>query len=422
MGPDPGATVVADRYVLGPLLGRGGMGVVRLARDQRLTRDVAVKLLDHGTRVGAEALARFEYEARAAAAVEHANVVAVYDYGDDGERVYLVMEALTGRTLHDEIEHGPLQPRRVVEVARDVLAGLGAAHQRGIVHRDVKPGNVLFDERGRAKIGDFGVATSGTSDLTQAGIVLGTPAYLAPERLAGHPATARSDLYAVGVVCYEALAGEKPFGGNDPIALSLAIEHGHAPHLRERAPDVPGELSDVVMRALERDPLERFATAEAFADALRYALYGIGESTDEVAALAPPTQAVPRVGPPALATQAVRAIPADIVPSRAPSRRFPAIAFAVAAAAIAAVVALVVYAQSSNTNGTPSTTIGRPPTTVTIAPTTLATTVPTTQPPTTTTVPPTTTTAPPTTTTTIPPTTTTIPRTTTSLPVATTAP
>src|SRR5689334_14683346 len=207
MASGPEGTVVADRYELGALLGRGGMGEVRKARDRRLSRDVAVKVLDRDERTRPEALSRFEYEARAAAAVAHPNIVAIYDFGDDGERLYLVMELLDGRTLHDDIVRGALQPNDLVAIALDVLAGLGAAHARGIVHRDIKPGNVLFDARGRAKLGDFGVATSGSLDLTQTGMVLGTPAYLAPERLEGQRATPKSDIFAVGVMCYEALSG-----------------------------------------------------------------------------------------------------------------------------------------------------------------------------------------------------------------------
>src|SRR5436305_2081948 len=278
MASGPDAILVADRYELGPVLGRGGMGEVRRARDTRLSRDVAIKVLDRDDATRPEALARFEYEARAAAAVAHPNIVAVYDYGDDGERLYLVMELLDGRSLHREIADGPLAPRRMMAITLDVLAGLGAAHARGILHRDIKPGNVLFDARGRAKLGDFGVATSGTSDLTQTGMVLGTPAYLAPERIEGRRATAQSDLYAVGVMCYEGLSGDKPFGGDNPLAIMRAIDRGAITALSDRDPDIPQSLNDAVMRAMARDPDQRYATADDFAAALRDAMARAGVS------------------------------------------------------------------------------------------------------------------------------------------------
>jgi eukaryotic-like serine/threonine-protein kinase len=413
-------TVVADRYELGALLGEGGMGSVHLARDRRLTRDVAIKVLDPDRRSRPDVLARFEYEARAAAAASHPNVVAVYDFGDDGQYVYLVMEALTGATLHDEIRRGPMAPARVVPVLQDVLAGLASAHQHGILHRDIKPGNVLFDERGRAKLADFGVATAGGGDLTQAGIVLGTPAYLAPERLAGEPATVRSDVYAVGVMAYEALSGEKPFTADDRgtelIVLARAIEEGNAVPLHDRRPSVPRALSDVVMRAMSRDPSERFATADEFARALD-ATAEAGDATEAIAVAAAPTQAVPRVDATA-ATAAVldERLPARPGPVSTPRRgRFSTAMFVVALVAILAVVGVgYALAQSSNSKSPP------PRTQPSVPVTTTATTIATTTLASTTTVA-STTTAPPTTTT-LAPTTTTAPSTTTSAPATTAAP
>ena len=291
-------SVVAGRYVLGEELGRGGMGVVRRAHDQRLARDVAVKLLDRQSRERPEALARFEYEARAAAALVHPNVVRVYDYGEDGDVVYLVMEALPGRTLSDEIARGRIAPERLVDIATDVLAGLAAAHDRGVVHRDIKPGNVLFDDHDRAKLGDFGVATSGSQHLTQTGLVLGTPAYVAPERLTGQRATSQSDLYALGVLCYEALSGERPFTGDAPLVVARMIERGEPVHLHDRCPDLPPALCDVVMRAMDREPSRRFASAGEFASALHDAMVAPDDRTVAVergAPTAPATEAMARV-------------------------------------------------------------------------------------------------------------------------------
>jgi serine/threonine-protein kinase len=352
--------VIADRYELGNVLGRGGMGEVRRAHDRRLARDVAVKVLSGAAAANNESYSRFEYEARAAAALVHPNVVRVYDFGQDGDRVYLVMELLSGRTLADEIKEGPVAPERVVAVASDVLAGLAAAHARGIVHRDIKPGNVLFDEHGQAKLGDFGVATSGGQNLTQTGLVVGTPAYVAPERLDGATATPRSDIYAVGVMCYEAMSGVKPFSGDTPIAMAVAIERGQPAHLKQRCPDAPAALCDVVMRAMHRDPAQRFANADEFAAALRASLRDDGERTMETPVTAIPvydaTQAVPRAD----ATRALPRTPAAPPPARPvavappPRRRGPSgalIGALLVVVLIAAAVAAVLVMRDDDNGG-----------------------------------------------------------------------
>jgi serine/threonine protein kinase len=353
--------VIADRYELREVLGRGGMGEVRRAHDRRLARDVAVKILDASSGAKPENLARFEYEAKAAGALVHANVVRVYDFGDDGDRLYLVMEVLSGRTLVDEMALGPLLPERVVQVAQDVLAGLGAAHAHGIVHRDIKPGNVLFDDADRAKVSDFGVATSGTHDLTQTGLVVGTPAYVAPERLQGAAATPRSDIYAVGVMCYEALAGVKPFTGDSPIAVALAIERAQPTPLHERRPDVPRPLCDVVARAMAHDPSARFATAEDFARALGAALAGddrsavtamLVESTPEPAIAA--TQAVPRAEARTRALPAVPPADATLTPAaprRAGRNRAATVAMVLVLVALVVAAAVVGYLAFSDDGG-----------------------------------------------------------------------
>jgi serine/threonine-protein kinase len=357
--------VIAERYELAEVLGRGGMGEVRRAHDRRLARDVAVKVLSGAAAASHESITRFEYEARAAAALVHPNVVRVYDFGEDGDRVYLVMELLSGRTLADEIARGPLAPERLVAVASEVLAGLGAAHERNIVHRDIKPGNVLFDEHGQAKLGDFGVATSGGQHLTQTGLVVGTPAYVAPERLEGTTATPRSDVYAFGVVCYEALSGVKPFTGDTPLATALAIERAQVVDLAQRCPDVPRPLCDVVMRAMHRDPAARYATAAEFASALRAALTGDAERTmetpraaavvDDAATQAVPradrTAAIPRTAAPPRQAQrpARRAVPAP-VRRRSPRAWIAAvlIVLVVAAAAVG-----VVLSRDNGSKGAP---------------------------------------------------------------------
>ena len=175
---------LGGRYVIGARLGGGGMAIVYRAVDERLHRDVAVKVLDAMRGADREQRARFEIEARAAASITHPNVVAVHDFGIEGDPPnvvpYIVMECLPGRTLADELRAGPLPAARAVAVLDDILAALGAAHAKGVLHRDIKPGNVLLDEGGRVKLADFGIARVAPGDLTLTGMVMGTPAYLAP--------------------------------------------------------------------------------------------------------------------------------------------------------------------------------------------------------------------------------------------------
>jgi serine/threonine protein kinase len=261
-------SVLVGRYEIGPLIGRGGMAEVRRGFDRVLMRAVAVKCFDPAG-VSARGRARFEAEARLAASVSHPNVVAVYDVGIDGDMPFLVMECLPGTTLADAIRSGPMGVPRVIAIARELLSALAAAHDCGVVHRDLKPGNVLFTDNGHVKLADFGIATSPEAgDLTETGMVLGTPAYLAPERIRGEPATARSDLYSVGVMCYEALSGVRPFGGESSVAVAYAVTHAPVRPLHVVRPDVPRAVADVVMCAMARNPDDRFDSARALASAL----------------------------------------------------------------------------------------------------------------------------------------------------------
>src|SRR5438270_11824187 len=239
--------LIGDRYELGPLLRRGGMADVHAGLDRRLGRDVAIKLLRPDMAERDDVRLRFESEARAAARLSHPNAVSVFDTGEHEGQPYIVMERLPGRTLADVIAEGPVSVTWVVPVATGVLSALGAAHAVGIVHRDVKPGNILLAADGTAKIADFGIAksaemvsgaTAGTVDLTLTGQLIGTPAYLAPERLAGAPATFLSDLYSMGVVLFEALTGEKPFMGNSFVAVAQAVQAGSHRPVASVRPDI----------------------------------------------------------------------------------------------------------------------------------------------------------------------------------------
>ncbi len=242
---------LADRrYELGDTLGSGGMGIVRRARDRRLDRDVAVKLLADNLAADPVARERFLREARAAAAISDPTVVSVYDVGDEAGRPYLVMELLDGPSLAKVLaEGGPLPVSRTIEVARDALAGLMATHAAGIVHRDVKPGNLIQASCGRVKLTDLGVAeAANTPALTRTGFVIGTRSYLAPERQAGGPATQSTDLYALGVTLVELLAGRVPDDPRDHV---------------QRATWLPEHLRTLLAHLLAEDPSHRPTSAEA---------------------------------------------------------------------------------------------------------------------------------------------------------------
>lgn len=262
--------ILAARYRLGPLLGRGGMAEVYDGYDERLHRQVAVKLLRPDLAADPGIRSRFEVEARAAAGLSHPNVVGVYDTGEDRGTPFIVMERLPGETLADRMAAGPIEQSWLARVAGDVLGALGAAHAAGVVHRDVKPGNILLGADECAKVADFGIAKSAevAADVTGTGLLVGTPAYLAPERLEGLPATPRSDLYSLGVVLYEALAGVKPFDGATSVATANAVLHDRPRPLRELRPDVEPAFAAAIEQAMAKDPAARPASAREMARAL----------------------------------------------------------------------------------------------------------------------------------------------------------
>ena len=269
MKAEPRPELVAGRYEVGPSIGRGGMGEVRRAHDVRLGREVAIKFLRGDLAADPGVRGRFDDEARAAARLGHPNAVTVFDFGEHHGDPYIVMESLPGHTLADALADGALPEERVRRIASDVLGALGAAHDLGIVHRDVKPANILFAADGTAKVADFGIAKSTEGlDHTATGQVIGTAAYLAPERLEGKPAVPQSDLYAVGVVLYEALAGRKPFTGDTPVALAHAVHSSAPAPLAEVRPGIDAALAAAIDRAMRKAPEQRFATAGDMARSL----------------------------------------------------------------------------------------------------------------------------------------------------------
>ncbi len=355
--------VIAGRYEVGPVIGRGGMGEVRRACDLRLGRDVAIKFLRRDLAAQPEVRSRFEHEARAAAGLSHPAVVTVYDSGEVDGTPYLVMECLPGDTLADRLARGPLDPDLLTGLADDLLSALDAAHEVGVVHRDVKPANVLFAADGRAKLADFGIAKSTESlDHTVTGQVIGTPTYLAPERLAGGPASPASDLYSVGVVLYEALTGEKPFHGNTPMEVAHAIATGAATPVAERCPDADPRLTAAIDRAMAPDPSDRFTSAAG----MRAAVAGDGGSEDagttQVFPVVDATVALPVIDEPVVEERVDMPLPAP-VPPRIGSWRGPRPRPGVADGRLVARAALVALAAlafglivRAATDGDPATT------------------------------------------------------------------
>ncbi|WP_349270612.1 Serine/threonine-protein kinase PknD [Mycolicibacterium parafortuitum] len=263
------AEVLAGRYELRGLLGRGGMAEVRDAWDTRLHRNVAVKLLYPAQSGDAAARARFEDEARSAARLSHPNIVAIHDFGEHEDAPFIVMERLPGRTLADLIEQGPLPAVRVRRMLDEVLAALAVAHSAGVLHRDIKPANILLSAEGNSvKVADFGIAKSGGSAHTATGTIVGTMSYLSPQRVTGAPASVSDDLYAVGVMGYEALLGRRAFPQDNPAALARAILDVPPPPLRVLGTDADPALCTAIDRAMSRDPRLRFGSAAQMRAAL----------------------------------------------------------------------------------------------------------------------------------------------------------
>ena len=264
--------LIADRYELEELVGTGGMSSVFRARDLQLDRSVAIKILHEHYAEDPEYLERFRREARAVARLSHPNIVTVIDRGDDDGRQYIVFEHVDGENLKDLVlRTGRLPVRRALELALAVADGLAFAHDHGLVHRDVKPQNVLLSREGEVKVTDFGIARSLHVDhgVTQTGTVLGTGEYLAPEQASGKQVSAATDVYSLGVVLWELLAGDVPFVGENFVAVALRHVNEAPPRVRERRPDVSPRLEAAVDRALAKDPGRRFPSMVAFAKELR---------------------------------------------------------------------------------------------------------------------------------------------------------
>ncbi len=332
-------TVVDGRYKILGRIGSGGMADVYLAQDTHLGREVALKVLHRRFAQDAEFVERFRREAKAAAGLQHPNVVGVYDRGEHDGTYYIAMEHLRGRTLKDIVNaEAPLDQMRVIDLGIQILQAAGFAHRRGVIHRDFKPHNVIVDDEGVPKVTDFGIARAGASEMTETGSIMGTAQYLSPEQAQGHAVTAASDLYSIGVMLYEMLTGKLPFGGDSAVSIALK-------HLNEPPPPMPGveeNLAGVVMGALAKDPEARWQTAEDFAEALeacRPYVEAHGEQgvSEDTAVFAP-------VPAPAVAPASASAKPADEEPRRPDEerkRQWPAITLGLL---VIALILLMAYA------------------------------------------------------------------------------
>ncbi len=269
-------SVFDGRYRIERKLGAGGMADVYLAEDQELGRRVAIKILNDRHAADDSFIERFRREAKNAAGLSHPNIVSIYDRGEAEGTYYIAMEYLDGRSLKELIVgRGPAPIKTAIDYARQILAAVGFAHKHGIVHRDIKPHNVLVGGEGRLKVTDFGIARSGASQMTEVGSIIGTAQYLSPEQARGAPVDQTSDLYSVGVVLYEMLTGQVPFTGDTP--LEIAMKHLSEVPVppSEHRPEVPHDLDSVVLRALAKDPHERYRSAEEMDADLQRVLDGL---------------------------------------------------------------------------------------------------------------------------------------------------
>jgi beta-lactam-binding protein with PASTA domain/predicted Ser/Thr protein kinase len=286
---DPGPTVFNGRYEVHRRLGRGGMAEVFLARDQLLDRPVAMKVLFPEFATDPAFVERFRREATAAANLNHPNIVGVYDWGEADGTYFIVMEYVDGRTLSEILRtEGPLHPDRVADVGADVAAALGFAHRNGVVHRDVKPGNVLVTPTGQVKVADFGIARAITANadenLTQAGTVMGTATYFSPEQARGDAVDPRSDIYSLGCVLYELLVGKPPFSGETPVAIAYKhVQESPVPP-RQLNAEIPAAIEAIVLKCLAKNPANRYPSAEDLRADLRRFREGGGVLAEPVMA------------------------------------------------------------------------------------------------------------------------------------------
>ncbi|HLH64310.1 MAG TPA: Stk1 family PASTA domain-containing Ser/Thr kinase [Solirubrobacteraceae bacterium] len=346
--------MIDGRYRVLSRLGAGGMADVFLAEDEQLSRQVALKLLHRRFAADPGFVERFRREAQAAASLQHPNVVSVYDRGSFDDTYYIAMEYLPGRTLKQLIrEEAPLDPLRAIDIALQILRAARFAHRRGVIHRDLKPHNVIVDESDQAKVTDFGIARAGASDMTETGSIMGTAQYLSPEQAQGHAVGPASDVYSVGVVLYEMLTGRVPFDGDSPVAI--ALKHVSQAPVAPSAinPAVPPELDQTVLWALNKDPADRPASADELIAVLEHCRATIAsgaapERTASMAAVVASGRAPGEVARlyAASATNGTGSLPATPPPARPRRRRWLPWALAALVVLLIAAAAVVAYLLS----------------------------------------------------------------------------
>jgi beta-lactam-binding protein with PASTA domain len=323
-----GNTLVDGRYRVLRRIGSGGMADVYCAEDTHLGRQVAIKVLHRRFAQDQEFVERFRREAKSAAGLNHPNVVGVFDRGEHEGTYYIAMEFLQGQTLKDIVgAEAPLRQERVIDLGLQILQAAGFAHSHGVIHRDFKPHNVIVDQQGHAKVTDFGIARAGASEMTETGSIMGTAQYLSPEQAQGHAVTATSDIYSIGVMLYEMLAGRLPFEGDSAVAVALKhLSEPPAPISHWR-PDVHPALEAVVMAALAKDPSQRWQSAEDLAAGLEAARTqiqaGSNGDQDTAAFAAIPLPAAEETAPTAFAPNPAPVAAPVTEPRRERERRWP---------------------------------------------------------------------------------------------------
>jgi len=342
-------TILDGRYRVISRLGSGGMADVYLAQDQLLGRQVAVKVLHHHFAEDHEFVERFRREASSAAALSHPNIVGIFDRGEWNGTYYIAMEYVAGRSLKAIVrEQGPLDPATAIDIVVQILRAARFAHRRGVIHRDLKPHNVILDEEGRARVTDFGIARAGASDMTLTGSIMGTAQYLSPEQAQGHMVSETSDLYSIGVILYELLTGVVPFEGETAVAIAFKQVSADPRPPSELNPALAPSLDAVVLRALAKDPAARYADAQELIAALEHERAALGAYTAAHTVAVPDGHVHRTPAPVAPAAGGLLLAPAELGDDYAPpaprgdGRRRRALLWGLGAVVLAVAVALVV--------------------------------------------------------------------------------